>query len=89
MLAGALGLVVHGIAIIRAGVGRTTILATLKDPREDAHRATDRDHINEIATCRSRYQSRARGPMCSFGANVWMERPRKESGVRASGVVTS
>jgi hypothetical protein len=85
----ALGVVVDGISILRTGVGRTTILATLKDPREDAHRATDRDHINEIATCRSQYQSRARGPMCSFGDNVWTERARKESCVRASGVVTS
>src|SRR5262245_21668522 len=83
----ALGVVVHGIAILVRTVGRTAILTTLKDPREDAHRASDRDHISGIARQIKVSES------CTL-ADVFLRRqclhgtPTKESCVRASGVST-
>jgi hypothetical protein len=84
----AVGLIVRTIAIIIGrGVGRTAVLSTLKDPREDAHGASDRDHISEIARLITVSESRAR-------ADVFLLRqcldgtPTQESCGWASGVST-
>jgi hypothetical protein len=85
----AVGLIVRAIAIVVGrGVGRTAVLSTLKDPREDAHGASDRDHISEIARLITVSESRAR-------ADVFLRRqcldgtPTKESCARASEVSTA
>jgi hypothetical protein len=72
---GQLDMRIGRIAVIAAGgrIDRIAILAALKEPREDPHRATLRSREHSV---RSPYQSRLRGPMCSFGDNVWTIPPR-------------